>query len=572
MTSGPALTIDCNKLDDALRAELRRLLSAPGFGQSPVMSRLLTFLVDETLAGRGDALKAYVVAVEGLGRAPEFDPETDSYPRVQVGRLRKLLAAHYALHPAENPCLHIPLGAYRVFLSDRRVAYPTLVDPVGDQPVAVPVEPVIEQGSVDKSSVRWLIWPGLAAAALFAALAVWAWRMPAAPVASIETHSPVVLIHTAPSMTGRDATGSAGLGEVAMATLADGLRRSWVLRPLVDGPAARAREAEARYAIEAQAGPVEADGRFHLFVRLMDQASGAVIWSTDRVISSNTNAMRSDMAGLIAQIGSPFGIVAQAERSRLGANASPGYPCLLLYGTYYRTREDALRRTVARCLQQPGPEAGLLPAIESGRAIMIYATADTPAVREQKLDEAKAIAAQALARRWDSADALFTSASLAFYRGECERGSYFAERAIRANPYNPNMFGALGVLIYPCDRQAARTYLETARALEPDGPPNFRVPLLIMAIEGDTSIDMKTIVTELETTAQAGPAYKALGRALVAAGRGDRATARRQWQRVWDLAPTRPASDDELLRSYILSDPLRAIALDQLRKGGALKG
>lgn len=569
MTSGPALTVDYTVMDEALRAVLLRLLSAPGFAQSPVMSRLLTFLVEETIAGRGDALKAYVVAVEGLGRAPEFDPETDSYPRVQVGRLRKLLTAHYALHPTESPCLHIPLGAYRVFLSERRIAYPTLVDPVVGPAEPVPEDAALPTGA-QSASRRWIPWLLVAAFGVIAAVSAMAWRSKPAPPPSPDSYSPVVLIHTAPSAADPGDPGSASLGEMAMATLADGLRRSWVLRPLVDGPAARVREAEARYAIEAQAGAVDADGRFHLFVRLMDQASGAVIWSTDRLVSSDPAAMRSDMAGLIAQIGSPFGVIAQAERSRLGANASPGYPCLLSYGTYYRTRDVSLRNSVARCLQQPGPEPALLPAIESARATMVYATADAPAVREQRLNEAKTIVAQALARRWDSPDALFASASLAFYRGECERGAYFAERAVQANPYNPNMFGALGVLIYPCDRNAARTYLETARILEPDGPPNFRVPLLLMAIEGDRSIDMKKLVTELETTAQAGPAYKALGRSLVAAARGDRATARRQWQRVWDLSPVRPASDDELLRSYILSDPLRAIALEQLRKGGAL--
>jgi hypothetical protein len=555
-----------------MRAELERLLAAPGFAQSPVMSRLLRFLVEETIAGRGDAVKAYVVAVEGLGRSPEFDPDTDSYPRVQVGRLRRLLTAHYALHPVDNPCLHIPLGAYRVHLSNRRVAYPTLVD--AEEAQADAEDEREDAGQPDNvRTVRsrgWVLAAFLIAVGLLV-MGASLWRRSSAPATVPDIVSPVLLIHMSGDGVPGQSRGS-GLTDLAMANLADGLRRSWVMRPIVAGPVSRNRNADARYAIEAQAGPASSEDRLHLFVRLMDEGSGAVIWSTDRMVSTDASRMKADLAGLIAQIGSPFGVIAQAERSRIGFSMQPGYPCLLAYGTYYRTREDALKRKVLGCLQQDGPEPGLVHAVEAARAVMIYANADVPHVRAQRLVEAKQVAARAVARKWDSPDALFSSASLAFYNGECQRAAHFASRAIRANPYNPNMFGALGVLIYPCDRKAARTYLETARVLEPDGPPNFRVPLLIMAFEGDRTIDVKSLVAELETTAQAGPAYKALGRALVAAGQGDRVTARRQWQRVWSLAPVRPSSDDELLRSYILSDPLRAIALAQLKKGGALDG
>lgn len=77
-------------------AELDAIESDPAFQRSPVMRRLLRFLVMESLAGRGEKLKSYAIAVEALGRESSFDPQTDSYPRVQVARLRKLLDAHYA--------------------------------------------------------------------------------------------------------------------------------------------------------------------------------------------------------------------------------------------------------------------------------------------------------------------------------------------------------------------------------------------------------------------------------------------------------------------------------------------
>ena len=38
----------------------------------------LTYVVKETLAGRAEHIKAYNVAVDGLGISENFDPQTDS--------------------------------------------------------------------------------------------------------------------------------------------------------------------------------------------------------------------------------------------------------------------------------------------------------------------------------------------------------------------------------------------------------------------------------------------------------------------------------------------------------------
>lgn len=105
-----------------MRGELRRLFDAPQFNRSPVMRRLLSYLVEQTLAGNGHRLKAYTIAVDGLGRDQDFDARIDSYPRVQVGRLRKLLGDFYAAHdPCPGPRITIPKGAYIV-----RFGYPAV--------------------------------------------------------------------------------------------------------------------------------------------------------------------------------------------------------------------------------------------------------------------------------------------------------------------------------------------------------------------------------------------------------------------------------------------------------------
>jgi len=51
------------------------------------VGRLSRFIVDETLSGRGDRLKAYAIALSVFERDPSFDPQADPIVRIEAGRL-----------------------------------------------------------------------------------------------------------------------------------------------------------------------------------------------------------------------------------------------------------------------------------------------------------------------------------------------------------------------------------------------------------------------------------------------------------------------------------------------------
>lgn len=75
---------------------------------------LLNYLVSEELAGRGEKLKAYAIALDVLERGEDFDPTTDSIVRVEVARLRDALELYYARSDAsDEPIITIPKGSYR---------------------------------------------------------------------------------------------------------------------------------------------------------------------------------------------------------------------------------------------------------------------------------------------------------------------------------------------------------------------------------------------------------------------------------------------------------------------------
>ncbi len=117
--------------DLVMRDECNHILEHPSFQNAPVLSRLLQFLVDETVAGRGNSLKGYSVAVDGLGKPDDFDSYADSYPRVQVCRLRSALEKYYAQQaPMHGLCLYLRLGSYRVRLGSPATAYPDMYRPL----------------------------------------------------------------------------------------------------------------------------------------------------------------------------------------------------------------------------------------------------------------------------------------------------------------------------------------------------------------------------------------------------------------------------------------------------------
>jgi len=97
----------------AVFAELGRVLASSPFANANRSSSLLQFLVTETLEGRSEHLKEYVLGVQALGRAENFDPRIDPIARVEASRLRNKLDLCYA-DPTAQPSVRIslPKGSY----------------------------------------------------------------------------------------------------------------------------------------------------------------------------------------------------------------------------------------------------------------------------------------------------------------------------------------------------------------------------------------------------------------------------------------------------------------------------
>jgi len=93
--------------------QLNRILASKAFRQADRLKRFLTFIVGETIAGRGERLKEFVVGVEVFGKPESFDPRNDPIVRVQARRLRAQLARYYRDEGPDGELLiELPKGGY----------------------------------------------------------------------------------------------------------------------------------------------------------------------------------------------------------------------------------------------------------------------------------------------------------------------------------------------------------------------------------------------------------------------------------------------------------------------------
>src|SRR5215213_1042236 len=107
-------TLPATKLPDkAVRQQLSRILSSKTFSQVERLKRFVSFIVGETVGGRGGDLKEYVIGVQVFGKEPSFDPRTDPIVRVQARRLRTRLARYYRDEGnTDELIIDLPKGGY----------------------------------------------------------------------------------------------------------------------------------------------------------------------------------------------------------------------------------------------------------------------------------------------------------------------------------------------------------------------------------------------------------------------------------------------------------------------------
>jgi tetratricopeptide (TPR) repeat protein len=109
----------------SIRQELDRILQSGPFARSWRMRRFLEYIVKESLAGRGERLKGYNVALEVFDRPATFDPVLDPIVRVEAVRLREKLDAYYATDgQSDRIRIDLAKGTYKPRIEFRQARAP----------------------------------------------------------------------------------------------------------------------------------------------------------------------------------------------------------------------------------------------------------------------------------------------------------------------------------------------------------------------------------------------------------------------------------------------------------------
>src|SRR4051794_4053537 len=79
----------------ATEAQLARILKSAAFEASPRNRNFLSYIINLTINGKQDWIKAYSIATEVFGRNQDFDAHSDPIVRIEAGNLRRALDHYY---------------------------------------------------------------------------------------------------------------------------------------------------------------------------------------------------------------------------------------------------------------------------------------------------------------------------------------------------------------------------------------------------------------------------------------------------------------------------------------------
>ena len=110
-TSADSKTLDVPVTE--ISRQLERIESSPELGNSKRLIDALRFIITEVLEGRGRKLKGATIGHAVFDKSGNFDPDSNSIVRVEMGRLRSRLTEYYAGTGQGDPVIiTIPKGTY----------------------------------------------------------------------------------------------------------------------------------------------------------------------------------------------------------------------------------------------------------------------------------------------------------------------------------------------------------------------------------------------------------------------------------------------------------------------------
>ncbi|WP_332820371.1 tetratricopeptide repeat protein [Sphingopyxis sp.] len=557
-------TQDPGETDRIIADELEHLLDSPMFVRSPVLSRLLQFLVEHRLRGGRSSPKAYAIATEALGRNEDFDPAVDSYPRVMVGRLRTLLDRYYA----DTPWVHrlrVPQGSYEVVVQHRSAPPARSADEqTGGSDVKVATAPAgpgrpSAPGRARRPHHdgprygRWIVALALLGLALFAL-----WTLRGGPdrlFVSAPVPAPLLEV-SAPSA--GNSPESRALARALDGKLRDGLRRFDLVDLLSSKAPGSAAPRNSDYRLDASLvrtveGPVDVT---LVLNRVADQRA---IWSQQLRLTQQETPEFTALEPVIAQIAGDYGVIVRDQVQRQPDNYSPGFPCLAQFNRMRQMRNIVSAKQIDTCLRATLEDNPRDPVTLTALSLVRYGDWQpqrmTAAGREA-MAEARALAQRSYESSPNSSAGLFAMARANFYAGNCAAGHAMGDAAIALNPYDPDMSGFLGLFKVACGKlPEGEALLRRSLELDASYPGVPAVTLAFILSQRGDQDEARSILDNMPSPSNMEPQYMVV-RAIVMARQGDVAEAQAQWRRLLDYTRQPANATPETVLSRFMITPV----------------
>ncbi len=443
--------------EESIRQELQRILDNTAFKATPRRKKLLSYLVEETLAGRGRELKGYTIATLVFGRDDSFDPQTDPVVRLEARRLRHDLDGYYVSAGRGNP-LRISIPKGQSAPSIERVE--ELLD---SPPAAAADAPAPAAGRVFRPG--WLVPAALVAIALLFAASVYVFFRPAAVATDGGLPENGASLVVLPFETGGDHPANALLVGGMATEIMTGLNRFGNVRlympsanaksPPVTDPVEIGTALGLSYVVNGTVELNDGDKSLRVNARLIDVRLRRILWlgSYDReYTASSLRSVQLEIANAIAAaLGQPYGMIRSADTGRIPdpeTTAMSSYECVLQAYAYRRTLALAPHVPVLACLQEAVRRD---PTYVDAWAMLAWLYMDegrfgwfTQGTQETAYRRALATARHALALDGNNISALKALSSTLHYMGDYTESQRMQRKALALNPNDPDTLAQLG--------------------------------------------------------------------------------------------------------------------------------
>ena len=468
---------------DLIRAALERIIASNAFDASRRNRAFLRFIVEETLAGRDDQIKAYTIGTCVLQRDEAFDPQADPIVRIEASRLRRSLERYYLIAGQDDPIrIDIPKWGYvpsfqrlrspgRQGAAPEEVAAPALQQaeqPVGPGRLPPPTRRAGKLGLVASRPTRvrvaWAV-AALASVAVVIAIGHWAWQASTqseAVVAETADRGPSIIVLPFKNLSGDPAKAylAGGLTEEIFASLAQFKELFVYARETAAHYGATTSHSElqrdlgVRYVLEGSVR--EAEGRIRVTARLVDATTGIQLWaSAYEEVGSGADLFRaqSDIARRVAiEVAQPYGVIAKADMQLVQHDAPKdlsAYQCVLQVLDFYRHMTTARVAEARACLERAtrsDPEYADAWALLGMNYLDQVRLRMAPRSQDQELLDRGLQAAQRAAEiAPDGALAQRSLLLLHSFRGEIEQTLAAGDRAVAFNPNNAEVLAEYGM-------------------------------------------------------------------------------------------------------------------------------